>query len=402
LLAPLNDSSYDASIDRALRTHHVLSTKIEQELQAAPELLANVEALPAERRFLELNRAPYRTLGFFLYLRSRVTELPPQNPAQTLERCTMALQVLQGLDPGAYFLTPQLVADSKAEVLALRGNSSRLLKDFEGGLGDFEASWESFERGVQDSLTKALILNLQANFTYDLGHVEDALPLLDHAYQIVLRFGTLEAQFRLRAKLALTLGLLEPSAAIPLLAKLEEAKLQLDDELCFHVVHNLAWFQVERGQAGVAKRLLERNWSRYSLSTEVLALPYRYWLRGRVDAALGDFEAATRYLQIAYKAFRELEVTTDQLLCTLDLARLLHATGRPAEASRLIDEGEEVLRSERPQADRGGIESWRGVLPNPQVLRALTLWLRLEHRSFADSCRLLKHRSLLTRYREIG
>lgn len=402
MLAPLNDSTYDASIDRALRTHHALSAKIEHELQAAPELLESVEALSAERRFLELNRASYLTLGFFLYLRSRVTELPPRDPTETLERCTLALQVLLGLDPSTYFLTPQLVADSKAEMLALRGNSSRLLKDFEGGLADFEASWESFERGVQDSLTKALILNLQANFTYDLGHVEDALPLLDHAYQIVLRFGTLEAQFRLRAKLALTLGLLEPSAAIPLLVKLEEAGPQLDEELCFHVVHNLAWFQVEKGQAEVAKRILERNWSRYSMSTEVLALPYRYWLRGRVDAALGDFEAATRYLRIAHEAFRELEVTTDELLCTLDLARLLQATGSPAEASRLIDEGEEVLYRARPQADRAGIESWREVLPNPQVLRALTLWLRLEHRSFADSCRLLKRRSRLTRYRELG
>ncbi|HEX4954342.1 MAG TPA: hypothetical protein VF017_13200 [Thermoanaerobaculia bacterium] len=62
------------------------------------------------------------------------------------------------------------------------------------------------------------------------------------------------------------------------------------------------------------------------------------WLKGRIEAAMGEHEAALAHLDGARRAFLERGLVLDAALLSLDLALAYAACGRPAEQLRLAEE----------------------------------------------------------------
>jgi tetratricopeptide (TPR) repeat protein len=389
---PKPTPDYDGSLKKAASRVKGLEERIAAERETAPLLFAELSASNQQRRSLLLNRPPFRTLGFFLHIKSLASALPPKDPAVSLSHCDLALELLHLLNSDVYLLTAAVIADHRALLHALRGNALRILSRYASAETSFVQAWTFFKASTGDPLTEATLLNLHGSLLKHIGRLEMACDLLSHASSLALRIGDAQLFARTSAKHALTLGHIAPERAIPILTELLDNPHATDLSLRFSIVHNLSWFLVDAGHPWQAHANLTTFFPLYSAIQNVIAIPYKYWLRGRIYRTAGDPETALNPLRMAHAALTELGTSTDILLSALDLAIVRAELGQHEAAQEHIRQGQAILDNHQ-EADTSGVHIWAQALQhihNSKMLRALGLWIRMgQSRPFDSSLRIL-------------
>jgi tetratricopeptide (TPR) repeat protein len=383
---------YDVSLTNAASRTRVLEEKIASELEAAPALFDILDSSIEPKRALLLNRTAYRSMGFFLYVQKLASVLPPKDPETSLVYIDLALTTLSLIDHATYRLTPSMVADHRALLQALRGNAFRILSRYHPAEAAFLKAWKLFKESSGDPLTEATILTLHGGFLNHVGRLEMACDLLSRASSLALRIGDAQLFARTSAKHALTLGHIAPERAIPILTDLLDNPHATDLSLRFSIVHNLSWFLVDAGQPWQAHANLTMFFPLYNAIQNAIAIPYKYWLRGRIYRTAGDPETALGPLRMAHGALTEIGTSTDTLLSALDLAIVRTELGQHEAAQEHIRQGQAIL-DKHQEADTSGVLIWAQALQhlhNAKVLRALGLWIRMgQSRPFDSSLRIL-------------
>jgi tetratricopeptide (TPR) repeat protein len=231
------------------------------------------------------------------------------------------------------------MADLRAGSLAAIANCKRLIGDLDGAQEAIEQSLESLEWGTGDCLDEANVLSIYGSLLTDLGNIEEALEILRAAARDAREIGDWQLQAKLVLQQASSIGWYEPAQGLALARK---ALGLLEPGVSPHL-DLVAWYLLmmlscELGEVRQARALFEIWRSAFEEQTSKA-----FW-HGRVlqlEAALarqeGNLETCESFLRQLLDHYSESGLHHDLALTTLDLAEVLTASHRFAEAQELLE-----------------------------------------------------------------
>jgi tetratricopeptide (TPR) repeat protein len=312
----------------------------------------SLEKLDSGQRLLLVRDNPrYHTRGLQELLLERGKALFTEDPIQMLDLCHLALEVVHRLPLDRYRRSD--VADLRAASLAAIANSKRLIGDLHGAEEAIEQALESLEWGTGDPLEEANVLSIHGSLLTDLGRIDEALEVLGAAARDAREMGDTQLQAKLVLQQGSSIGWYEPARGL----KLTRQALRLLEpgrhpSLDLMARYQLMFLRCELGEVREARALFEASRSVYSRQKNQV-----FW-HGRIlqlEAALarqeGRLEACESVLRdlLAHDAERGLH--HDLALTTLDLAEVLTAGRRFAEAQELLDNILPLFRQWRVGSD---------------------------------------------------
>ncbi len=234
-----------------------------------------------------------------------------------------------------------ITADLVTQARAYRAHGLRL----RGLMVEAEAEWQQLraslaERPALDLLVVAEALGLYGSFLYETGTVEEALLRLDRSAQLFEMLG--ERNQAARARLAEAEALRDANNPEEAIARARVALRLLDPQedpkLAIGALFSLGNHLFHSGRPWSAFPILDRV-----ETTAELLLPALFQLRvrclkGRVHAALEDWESALWYLEEVRKGFLEADLPFDAACASLDLALCYAARGMPLAQEKLARE----------------------------------------------------------------
>ncbi len=222
---------YAAAFTKVRRETELRQAALTAERAAAPELLRELLAQPADRRQLLAAASPrYHTWAFCELLLDAAGEPGFPAPAHALGLARLGVDVAGHLAPAVY--GEARVNDLRARAWAVLGNAQRLRSD----LGQAEECFVKAERllkqGTGDPVEKAQLLLLKSSLRGKQQRFREAFRLLDR----VLAIGRKLGDEPLRGKALLLQGFLHREAIAALLffhqaAQMESVTLNLIHEV---------------------------------------------------------------------------------------------------------------------------------------------------------------------------
>jgi tetratricopeptide (TPR) repeat protein len=153
-------------------------SNLDRELTEAPELVAELLALPAERREEELQReARFHSWGVCELLLTR--SAGETDPAESGRLGRLALAGADCLDPARHPFS--VVEDLKARAWAAVGDALRDQRDLERAEEALRAAAACLARGTGDLLVEARLLEFEASLRRRQGRIGEAAALLKMA-----------------------------------------------------------------------------------------------------------------------------------------------------------------------------------------------------------------------------
>lgn len=238
--------------------------------------------------------------------------------------------------------------DTRARALAFLGNARRVAFDLHEADRTMEAAGHLLLEGSQDPLLRAEYLSLLASLRNYQTRYREALGPLESARRIYEEAGLESELGRTLLKLGSTAAYAgEHELGIGFLRQAVELLDRSGDEGLAHSArHNLAWFLADGGESLEALAWFERSDQHYGPSSGTpSARIRRRWLKGRIHAALDDYDVAVSALEDACNLAAERDLAYETAEIMLDLAALHLEAGRPAEVRRLTERLAPVFQS---------------------------------------------------------
>jgi tetratricopeptide (TPR) repeat protein len=207
--------------------------------------------------------------------------------------------------------------------------------------------WRQGEGGDPlDLLDGTRRLDLKASLLKHLGRFEEALALLDRAFQATR---TDHERGRLLLKRAFVLELAgDYEAALTTLGKAEpQIDPRLDQRHLFGCLFNRGVNYAHLNRYTAAEALLPRIEALAADLGTKLDGTRTLWLQGRTWAGLGRREEALAALTGVRRVFLEEKIAYDYALASLELATLHLEQGRPALVKEIAEEMVWIFKSEK-------------------------------------------------------
>lgn len=180
-LASQEDGGYRAALIRAAEGTLKRIPAVRAEKAAAPDLLAELLALPdVERETTLAVDTRFHSYALASYILKRCETEIPRDPEHGRELARLARAIAEQVDPQSCGGTAAL-ADLEAYSYAMEGEALRIAGAPEQALRAFAETRLHQERGGADPDLAARIDLLEAVLRRDLGQMKPALELLDRA-----------------------------------------------------------------------------------------------------------------------------------------------------------------------------------------------------------------------------
>lgn len=332
---PVMDGEINAlALDRSIELALSCATRVQEERDAAPALLAELLALPALDREAALVVNPrYQSYTLASYILARCEKAVFHDPVMARELARLARSIASQTDPCSCGGAAAL-ADLEAYALGMEGNALRVSGELREALVAFMQAREIQEKGGADPDLAARLDLAEASLRRDIRQFGTALTLLERAAATFtsLRDSEQTALAMInRANVFLVQRDLEEA-----IANLKEAlPLVQDSWLGLCVRHNLISALAECGKAREAADLYDQSRSLYLHFSDPLTSSRRQWAEGLIARELGDLEAAHRLLSEAAERLAEQGYGFDAALAGLDLVAVHAKQGNAGEVLRV-------------------------------------------------------------------
>ncbi|HEY7215824.1 MAG TPA: hypothetical protein VIC28_14435 [Thermoanaerobaculia bacterium] len=232
---------YGAAFAKVWRQTALRQAALAAERAAAPELLRELLAQPADRRELLAATSPRcHTWAFCELLLDAAGEPDLQDPPQALALARLGVDVAGRLAPAVY--GEERVNDLQARAWAVLANVRRILGDFQRAEEGFANAERRLKKGTGDPLEKAQILLLKSSLRGNQQRFREAFRLLDRA----LAIGCKLADEQLCGKALLMKGFLRREAIAALLVFHQAAQME---SVTLNLIHD-----VSRAARGLRRR----------------------------------------------------------------------------------------------------------------------------------------------------
>lgn len=290
-----------------------------------------------QRLLLVRDNPRLHTWGLQELLLEQAKTILSEDPLEALNLCHLALEIVHRLPFERYRRAD--VADLRAGALAAIANCKRLVGDFEGASEAVEQAMESLEWGTGDPLEEANILSIYGSLLTDLGKIDEAMEILGAAARDAREVGDSQLQAKLVLQQSSSIGWYDSARGLTLARKalglLEPGR---SPHLDLVARYQLMILNCELGEVREARALFE-SWR--FLFREQANRAFWHSRLLQLEAALarreGHLETCESFLRELMEHYAERGLHHDLALTTLDLAEVLTACRRFAEAQDLLD-----------------------------------------------------------------
>lgn len=330
---------FQEALKRSAPEIETMSRALSKERAQAPALFVELMGFPlAQRDLLLRNDLRYQTWGLFELLVERALEIAVRDAVYAEELGLLALRLADHLDLHVY--EPELVADLRGRAWAHIGNARRIRSDFRGAEEAFERADSCLRRGTQESVERAVFLDMKASLRRAQRRFEEALKLLRRAVAIFLQYGHRHRAGRALVNMSVVhhyAGRAEHG--IPLLYQaLQLIDPEQEPRLLLCARHNLIDYLASSGRYLEAQNLYRETRPIYRDFPDAWVQNRRKWVRGKIARGLGQPRLAESLILAARDGFVEEGIPYDTALISLELASLFAEQGRTADLKRLAQE----------------------------------------------------------------
>ena len=319
---------------------------IEAQRSAAPTLLAELLELSSnQRRLLVRNSSRYHAWPLAEEFLAQSRQGWTEDPDYSEELAHLAMEISRHLEFVDF--RQGLLNDLRAEAWSYIGNCRRIKSDYVEAQKAFQTAERFLALGSGDRIERARFLDLKASLCAALRDYGSAESLLDDAIEEYRRARDSHLEGRAlikKAKLHHDSGHVDD--AIPVLERAAELiDVAREPWLVFTLKKNLVGHLLEAGRADDAQKLLPevREIAREHASRlERLRL---LWTEGLLCAALGQAELAEEALKQVREGFLAAGIGSDVALVSLNLATLYLEAGRTREVRKLAAESVPLFAS---------------------------------------------------------
>lgn len=330
---------YQEALERSRPEMDTMTRTLAKERAQAPALFVELMGFPlAQRDLLLRNDLRYQTWGLFELLVERALEMATRDASYAEELGLLALRLADHLDPLVY--DPELVADLRGRAWAHIGNARRVRSDFRGAEEAFDRADSCLRRGTQESVERAIFLDLKASLRRAQRRFEEASKLLRRAVAIFLQYGHRHRAGRSLVNISMVHHYAgRPEQGIPLLYQaLQLIDSEQEPRLLLCARHNLIDYLASSGRYLEAQNLYRETRPLYRDFPDAWVQNRRKWVRGRIAQGLGQARLAESLFLAARDGFVEEGIPYDTALISLELASLYAEQGRTADLKRLAQE----------------------------------------------------------------
>ncbi len=325
-----------AEATRSQLTANIRQLRAQQDRNQAGELWQTLQELsPRERLAAVETKKKYRSWALAERLCAESERAAAHRADRAMELAGLALRVAE-MAPGSEPWCSRLQGYTWAFV----GNARRVHGDLPGAEEAFLRSDRLWEAGVAADpglLDASRLLDLKASLRSYQGRLNEALILLDQAFQATKNSA---AQIRILIKKAIALRFLGSSKeSIDALRK-AEALIQEKPDLrtSWLIRFNLATSFWQLGDHKEAKTLLPEVRELAVRLANELDLVRVLWLEGRILAGLGRPREALPALEQVRRYFSASQIAYDAALASLEIAVFYLEEERTGEVKRLAEE----------------------------------------------------------------
>jgi len=335
---PVEPVDYGMMIQHNAREFRSREQVMAKERAQAPGLFVQLMGHPREQRELTLRNSPsFHTWGVFELLMERSLEACIKDPEHAEHLGRLALLLSELLDADYYGAS--LIEDLRARTWAFIGNACRLKSDLQRAEEAFAEAYAHLQNGTQDSLERAVILDLEASFRRDQRRFDEAEKLLKRAIALFLQNDQRHRAGRSLVNLStvhhnagtLELGIPLLFQAIGLIDPEQEPRLLL----CAR--HNLIDDLATLGRYLEAQGLYRATRPLYRSFPDAWTQNRRKWVKGKISRGLGQADQAESLFLAARDGFVEEGIPYDTALVSLELATLYAEQGRRSDLRRLAE-----------------------------------------------------------------
>jgi tetratricopeptide (TPR) repeat protein len=306
---------------------------------AARRDLAELLALAPEERQKRIHRARKRFRNPILvdFLLERCKSITVAEPTEARSLAQLAAEIALKL-PVARF-GEGLARDLWIRAVALTANTYRHQGELNEAEGLMQLALSELESSPEP-LLRIEVLSLAGALRKDQRRFEEAGALLDAAFATSKEINDRAMAGKIlvrKASLLFTLG--EVEDAIPLVRE----AIQLIDparqpRLHLYAWHNLATYLCEAGQFEEARGVLQEHRTGYEHFPDFYTQNRQLWLEGKIALGLGEPDFAETAFRTAREGFVARDLGYDAALVSLDLALLYAELGRTADVRTLAEE----------------------------------------------------------------
>jgi tetratricopeptide (TPR) repeat protein len=322
--------------EKALQNREAILAK---ERDEAPGLFVELKNCPSEQReLLVQNSSRFHIWGVFELLIERSSEIGVRDPAYAEELGLLALRISEYLDVNRY--GAKLIEDLRARAWAHIGNARRMRSDLQGAENAFSNAHTSLQRGTQDPLERAVLLDLEASLKRAQRSFDEAFRLLRRAFALFIQIGQRHRAGRTLVNMSVVHHYAgNPVEGIPLLFQaLELIDPEQEPRLLLCTRHNLIDYLAASGRYLEAQGLYRGTRSLYRSFPDAWTQNRRKWVKGKIAHGLGQADQAESLFLAARDGFIGEGIPYDTALVSLELATLYAEQGRTANLKRLAGE----------------------------------------------------------------
>ncbi|HET9228453.1 MAG TPA: tetratricopeptide repeat protein [Thermoanaerobaculia bacterium] len=330
---------YAEALDRSEPWADAHSRALARERSQAPALFVEITGYGVTQRDLIVRNDPrFRTWGLFELLIERALETAIRDSGYAEELGILALRLSDQLDPQVY--DARLIEDYRGRAWAHIGNARRLRSDLRGADEAFEKGDAYLRKGTQESVERAIFLDLNASLRRDQRRFDEATRLLRRAVPIFLQHGHRHRAGRSLVNLSIVYHYAgQPEEGIPMLHKaLELIDPEQEPRLLLCARHNLIDYLASAGRFLEAQGLYRETRPLYRDFPDPWAQNRRKWVRGKIARGIGQARLAESLFLAARDGFVGEGIPYDTALVSLELASLYAEQGRTTDLKRLAKE----------------------------------------------------------------
>ncbi len=330
---------YAESMDRSLPEVDAHSRALARERAQAPALFVELTAYSVTQRGLIVRNDPrFRTWGLFELLVERSLELAIRDSGYAEELGLLALRLSEQLDPNVY--DARLIEDYRGRTWAHIGNARRIRSDLRGAEEAFEKADAHLRKGSQESVERAIFLDLKASHRRAQRQFDEAVKLLRRAVSIFVQHGHRHRAGRSLVNMSVVYHYAgQPEEGIPLLHRaLELIDSEQEPRLLLCARHNLIDYLSSAGRFLEAQSLYRESRPLYRDFPDAWVQNRRKWVRGKIARGLGQPRLAESLFMAVRDGFVEEGVPYDTALVSLEIATLYAEQGRTQDLKRLAQE----------------------------------------------------------------
>lgn len=330
---------YAAAMDRSVPEVDAHSRALARERAQAPALFVELTAYAVTQRGLIVRNDPrFRTWGLFELLIERSLELAVRDSGYAEELGLLALRLSDQLDPQVY--DARLIEDYRGRAWAHIGNARRIRSDFRGAEEAFDRADAHLRKGTQESVERAIFLDLKASHRRAQRRFDEAVKLLRRAVSIFVQHGHPHRAGRSLVNMSMVYHYAgQPEEGIPLLHRaLELIDSEQEPRLLLCARHNLIDYLSSAGRFLEAQGLYRESRPLYRDFPDAWVQNRRKWVRGKIARGLGQPRLAESLFIAARDGFVEEGVPYDTALVSLEIATLYAEQGRTQDLKQLARE----------------------------------------------------------------